>query len=157
MPEGHEAAEGGGLTASVPVHHQDGRLPAAPRHPQLLLVHQLDEVEHGGEGRGLLGPVVGLDHHQVPGQVVALQPQSDGAGHEVVLADEADGGLAVAAVPHHAGAGSVWPEGSVVLGVQVGQHHQHLHLLLRHHLPHGGDGALQRVLRQDETLPVVES
>ena len=77
----HEAAEGGGLTASVPVHHQDGRLPASPCHPQLLLVHQLDEVEHRGEGRGLLGPVVCLDHHQVPGQVVALQPQSDGAGH----------------------------------------------------------------------------
>ena len=41
VPERHEAAEGGGLAPAVPVHHQDGALPAAAGHPHLLLVHHL--------------------------------------------------------------------------------------------------------------------
>ena len=117
----------------------------------------LDQIKDGGEWAGLLGPVVGLHHHQLPGEAGALQSQSDCPWHEVVLADEADRELAVAAVPHHARPRPVRPEGAVVLGVQVGQHHHHAHLLLRNHLPHRGDGAVQRVLGQDEPLPVVES
>ena len=41
--------------------------------------------------------------------------------------------------------------------IQVGQDHDDLDLLLRHHLPHAGDGGVQRVLGQDESLPVVET
>ena len=41
--------------------------------------------------------------------------------------------------------------------IQVGQDYNDLDLLLRHHLPHAGDGGVQRVLGQDESLPVVET
>ena len=41
--------------------------------------------------------------------------------------------------------------------IQVGQDHDDLDLLLRYHLPHAGDSGVQRVLGQDESLPVVET
>ena len=81
----------------------------------LFLVHELDQVKDSAEGRGLLGPVAGLDHHEVPGHGAALQPQPDGARHELVLGQEADCVLRVATVPHQASARPVRPEGPVVL------------------------------------------
>ena len=86
-----------------------------------------------------------------------LKSEPDGARHELVLADKTDSVLAVATVPHHAGPRSVRPEWSVVLVVQVGQHHNHLDLLLCHHLPHAGDGGVQWVLGQNEAFSVVET
>ena len=81
----------------------------------LFLVHELDEIKDSAEWRGLLGPVAGLDHHEVPGHGAALQPQPDGARHKLVLGQEAHCVLRVAAVPHQAGAGPVGPKGPVVL------------------------------------------
>ena len=49
------------------------------------------------------------------------------------------------------------PEGAALLPVEGRQHDEQVHVLLPHHLPEGGAGRLQRVLRQDELAPVEET
>ena len=45
---------------------------------------------------------------------------------ELILRGDGDGVLAVSGVPHDRRGGRRWPEGRVVLVVQVRQHHYHL-------------------------------
>ena len=79
------------------------------------------------------------------------------ARKEVILTDQADSKLAIPCIPHHLTISISWPEGAVVMIIQVCQNHNNLNILLSHQLPHGGDGAVQRVLRYDEAFAVVET
>ena len=49
------------------------------------------------------------------------------------------------------------PEGAALLPVDGGEHDEEVDVLLPHHLPEGGAGRLQRVLRQDELAAVEEA
>ena len=76
----------------------------------------------------------------------------DSAWQEVILTYQAYSKLTIPCIPHHLAISPRWPEGAVVMIIQVCQNHNNLNILLSHQLPHGGDGAVQWVLRYDEAF-----